>query len=198
MDMTRPPELVVREEGPPAGPDRPDRTRRAPIAPTSLGLGVLAATAMAAFYLLVVRGSSGSWTHVGDQIRQDWAYLAAIVVGFAVQVALVGELRRRKQLDASLAAAGGAGAGASTAGMVACCAHHIADLLPFVGATGAATFLIDYRIPFMLVGITVNGAGITIAARRLRRMNRHATEPRAPVVQPRHANKRRDIPCHAD
>ena len=53
--------------------------------------------------------------------------------------------------------------------MVACCAHHIADLAPFIGATGTAAFLTDYRIPFMIVGIGVNAVGVAIAARRLRR-----------------------------
>jgi hypothetical protein len=64
-------------------------------------------------------------------------------------------------------AAGGTGAGASTAGMVACCAHHLADLVPFIGATGLAAFLTGYRVPFMLIGIGINALGVTIAARHL-------------------------------
>jgi len=51
--------------------------------------------------------------------------------------------------------------------MVACCAHHLADLVPFIGATGLAAFLTGYRVPFMLVGIGINALGVTIAARRL-------------------------------
>ena len=54
--------------------------------------------------------------------------------------------------------------------MVACCAHHLADLLPLVGATGAAAFLTDYRDLFMSSGIAVNAVGIAVAARAL-----HAT-----------------------
>lgn len=69
----------------------------------------------------------------------------------------------------AVAAAGGAGAGASTIGMVACCAHHLADVAPFIGATGAAAFLTDYRIPFMVVGIGVNAVGVIVAAQRLGR-----------------------------
>ncbi len=86
----------------------------------SLATGVLAAAIMAAFYVAVVRGASGSWNHLGNQARQDWAYLTVIIAGFGTQVALVAELRRRHRLDAATTAAGGAGAGASTAGMVAC------------------------------------------------------------------------------
>ena len=57
--------------------------------------------------------------------------------------------------------------GASTVGMVACCAHHLADLAPFIAATGAATFLTDFRVPFMVTGLGVNAVGVLLAARRL-------------------------------
>ena len=130
--------------------------------------GGLAAAGLSLFYVVVVWAASGSFAHLVDQARRDWYFLILIVGGFGVQVALVSELRRRHRLQHAAAMAGGAGMGASTAGMIACCAHHIADLAPFIGATGAATFLIDYRIPFMVVGIGVNAVGVAVAARRLR------------------------------
>lgn len=136
--------------------------------PRSVRAGVVAAAGLALFYVAVVWGASGSFSHLVDQARQDWYFLAPILAGFGLQVALVAELRRRHRLQHAAAVAGGAGMGASTAGMIACCAHHIADLAPFIGATGAATFLIDYRIPFMVVGIGVNAIGVAVAARRLR------------------------------
>ena len=148
----------------------------------SLAIGVGAAAAMAIFYVAVVRGASGSWNHLGNQVRQDWAYLTVIIAGFGTQVSLVAEIRRRHRLDAAMAAAGGTGTGASTTGMVACCAHHLADLVPFIGATGAATFLIDYRVPFMLVGVGVNAVGVFIAARRLRRLRAHTPDRHAHTI----------------
>lgn len=137
------------------------------LSPGALRAGALGALGMALFYVAVVAGASGSWDHVADQARQDWYYLLVIIAGFGTQVALLSELRRQHRLQHDEAVAGGTGAGASTVGMVACCAHHLADLLPFIGATGAAAFLTDYRIPFMVFGIGVNIFGITIAARRL-------------------------------
>jgi hypothetical protein len=136
--------------------------------PRSFRSGALASAALALIYVIVVAGASGSWDHLTDQMRQDWYYLVPIVAGLGVQVTLIAELRRRHRLQQAVAAAGGAGAGASTVGMVACCAHHIADLAPFIGATSAAAFLTDYRVPFMVLGIGVNAVGVTIAARRLR------------------------------
>jgi len=141
--------------------------------PRSIRIGALASLALALFYIVVVSAASQSWRHLIDQAGQDWYYLIPIVAGFSTQVALLSELRRRRRLHHVAAAAGGTGAGASTVGMIACCAHHIADLAPFVGATGAAAFLTDYRIPFMTIGIGVNLAGITIAARRLRHTPHH-------------------------
>ena len=137
--------------------------------PRSVRTAAIATAVLAVFYASVVWAASGSFEHLVEQARLDWYYLALIVGGFAVQVALVSELRRRHRLQRSAALAGNAGMGASTAGMIACCAHHIAELAPFIGATGAATFLIDYRIPFMVVGIGVNAVGNAIAARRLHR-----------------------------
>lgn len=136
--------------------------------PRSVRTAAAATAALALFYVGVVWAASGSFDHLVDQATRDWYYLVVIVGGFGVQVALVSELRRRHRLQHAAALAGSAGMGASTAGMVACCAHHIADLAPFIGATGAATFLIDYRIPFMIVGIGVNAVGVAVAAHRLR------------------------------
>jgi len=137
--------------------------------PRSARLGALAGAGLALFYVVVVAGSSGSWDHLADQAGQDWYYLVPIVGGFSIQVALIAELRRRHRLQHAVAAASGVGAGASTVGMVACCAHHLADLAPILGATGAAAFLTDYRIVFMTVGIGVNAFGVALAAHRLRR-----------------------------
>ena len=133
----------------------------------SVRTAAIATVLLALFYVGVGWAASGSFQHVVDQAGRDWYYLALIVSGFGIQVALVSELRRRHRLQHSAALAGGAGVGSSTAGMVACCAHHIAELAPFIGATGAATFLIEYRIPFMIVGIGINAIGVAVAAHRL-------------------------------
>lgn len=146
-----------------------DRSERSGLGRRSRRIGLLAAVALAVFYVVVVAGSSRSLSHLAAQARQDWYFLTLILGGFGLQVALAAELRRRHQLLHGAAVASGTGSGASVVGMVACCAHHIADLVPLIGATGAAAFLLDYRIPFMVTGIGVNAVGVAVAARRLRR-----------------------------
>lgn len=152
------------------------------IARRSILAGIVGAVAMVAFYSAAVAGASGSWSHLTDQASDDWYLLVLVIGGFGIQVALFTELRRRYRLQAAAATASGAGMGASTVGMVACCAHHLADLLPFLSATGLAAFLYDYRVAFVLVGVGFNAAGITIAARRLRQVPVPAAEQRGPVA----------------
>ncbi|GAA2560511.1 hypothetical protein GCM10010210_38580 [Pseudonocardia hydrocarbonoxydans] len=136
--------------------------------PKSIRAGVLATVALGLFYVLVV-GGVGGIAHLGSQAAQDLPWLVAILAGFGTQVALFVELRRRRRLhDAAMKTAAGGGAGASAVGMVACCAHHVADLAPIVGASGAAVFLTGYRIPIMALGIAINAVGVFLAARRLR------------------------------
>jgi hypothetical protein len=131
--------------------------------------GVLAAGVLGLFYALVV-GGVGGLAHLGQQAADDWPWLAMILTGFGTQVALFVELRHRKRLhDAAMKTATSGGAGASAVGMVACCAHHVADLAPIIGATGLAVFLTDYRIPIMILGIGINALGVVLATRRLRR-----------------------------
>jgi hypothetical protein len=73
-----------------------------------------------------------------------------------------------------MAAASG---GTSTAAMIACCAHHVTDVLPLLGLSGAAVFLAQYKVPFMVVGIVSNAAGIGVMLRLIHRAQRGMTPP---------------------
>ncbi|HLD62444.1 MAG TPA: hypothetical protein VI875_01095, partial [Candidatus Norongarragalinales archaeon] len=48
----------------------------------------------------------------------------------------------------------------STGAMVACCAHHFTDVLPFLGLAALATVLARYQELFLLVGVLSNAVGI--------------------------------------
>ena len=148
---------------------------RARVGPRSVAWGVVAAAGMLGFYVAVIAWASG-WAHLADQIALDWYFLVLIIGGFGLQVGIMVELRDAHRMRAGEATAGGAGAGASTMGMLACCAHHLVDLAPIAGATGAAVFLASYRIPFMIAGIALNAVGVTIGLRRLRHTRAHHRE----------------------
>jgi len=104
--------------------------------------------------------------HAAQLFWEDRAIVLPIILGFGVQVALYTVLKKRLFVPvAEMGPSGaltGASGGMSAAAMVACCAHHAADVLPLVGLTAAATLLAEYRIPFMLVGLGTTIAGIAV------------------------------------
>lgn len=56
----------------------------------------------------------------------------------------------------------GASGGTSATAMVACCIHHVTDVLPILGLSAAASFLTRYQRPFMLIGLAMNLIGIGV------------------------------------
>jgi hypothetical protein len=141
------------------------------IAGRSVAVGVLAATALVAGYLAIISFAQGP-AHAIEQLAADAAFIAAVTAGFGIQVALFVEMRAVDRRHRAGAAVTAAGTGTSVAAMLACCAHHVVDLLPIVGLSAAAVFLDDFKGPLLVVGIATNGVGIVVIARALRRARR--------------------------
>ncbi len=130
-------------------------------------LGLAAAGFLVLLYLGIVTWGQG-WTHAVELLGQDRALVSAIAGGFGVQMGLYSYLRLVVHHGVRLAAptaATGAGTGTSSVAMVACCLHHVTDVLPVLGLSGAAIFLNQYRVPFMVVGLVVNAVGVAIMVR---------------------------------
>ncbi len=129
--------------------------RRLPVRPPAYG--ALGAAGLLAFYLGIISIAQG-WTHAVEQLSADRWFAGPIMVGFGTQIGLFGYLR---QLHARARAGGVAvSTGTSTAAMLACCAHHVADILPVIGLSGAALFLNEYKTPLLWLGMTMNALGV--------------------------------------
>jgi hypothetical protein len=132
--------------------------------------GVLGAVFLTGGYLGIVTLAQG-WQHAVELFWQDKFLVTPILAGFGTQVGLYTFLKVGLHTTARGAGAlAGAGGGTSTAAMVACCAHHVTDILPLVGLSTATTFLADYKVPFMLLGLAMNLVGIGIAVRTIRKV----------------------------
>ena len=137
-----------------------------PIAPRSIAAGVVGAAALLGIYLGIVSLAQGV-EHALEQLAADAVFVGLIAAGFGTQIALFAELRRVDRRHRAAAAVTAAGTGTSAVAMLACCAHHLVDLLPLVGLSGAAVFLNAYKTPLFLVGIGMNVIGIAVIARQL-------------------------------
>ena len=127
--------------------------------------GLAGALLLTGLYFAIV-SLAESPAHAAQLFWEDRAIVLPIILGFGVQVALYTVLKKRlfvpvAQTGPSGALTGASG-GMSAAAMVACCAHHAADVLPLVGLTAAATLLAEYRIPFMLLGLGTTITGIVV------------------------------------
>lgn len=152
--------------------------------------GLLGSGFLVLMYLGIVTWAQGR-AHALELLSQDRAFVAAIAVGFGFQVGLYSYLRLVVHHGVRLAmptAATGVGTGTSSVAMVACCLHHVTDVLPLVGLSGATIFLNDYRVPFMVGGLMVNGIGVAVMLRVVLQGRAHlkavAVAARAKANQP--------------
>jgi copper chaperone CopZ len=142
--------------------------------------GLLGGLALLGLYLgiLALVQSPG---HALEQLSHDRVWVGLVALGFGTQIGLYAYLRL--VLDAMKLAGAtvvtGAGTGTSTLGMLACCAHHLADLAPLVSVTsvsslsGVIALLAEYKIPFLLFGLGINALGLMLSVRTIRREQAH-------------------------
>jgi hypothetical protein len=130
-----------------------------------LGAGLVGMLFLTSIYFVIV-SIAESPGHAIDLFWKDRLIIAPIILGFGIQSALYIVLK--KHLFIPVANTGpsgaltGAGGTTSTVAMVACCAHHVTDVLPVLGLSATAAFLAEYRIPFMLIGLGINLIGIVM------------------------------------
>ena len=130
-----------------------------------IGTGLAGAIFLAAVYF-VVASLAESPKHALELFWQDRLIVIPIVLGFGIQVALYTILKKRLFVPvANTGPSGplmGAGGATSAVAMVACCAHHVTDVLPILGLTAATAFLAQYRVVFMWVGLATTLLGVAI------------------------------------
>ncbi|MDW7754532.1 MAG: hypothetical protein SCH68_05130 [Brevefilum sp.] len=106
--------------------------------------------------------------HALDLLWQERWLVFPLFTGFGLQVALFTILKKRLFIrtsgsnHSSSAAMTGAGGATSTMAMVACCAHHVTDVLPILGFSVAATFLAKHQSTFMLAALMITYLGIIV------------------------------------
>ena len=122
--------------------------------------GICGASALLLIYLIIMTLASTLETAV-EQFIQLWPWMTALIIGFGVQIALYAHMKQSVMVSGIVPAVSTSG-GISTTSMIACCAHHLSDVLPLIGLSAAAIFLTKYQTLFFIVGILSNLVGITL------------------------------------
>lgn len=143
-------------------------------------VGVLAALAMVGIYLGILSVLQ-SPAHAFEQLVGDGVWVALVALGFGAQIGLYVYLRImiHTAKAAGATAVTGAGTGTSTLGMLACCAHHLTDIAPLVGLTGAGGlsgaigYFTEWKYAFIALGLVMNVIGIIVTLWTIRKSKAH-------------------------
>jgi Cu+-exporting ATPase len=130
------------------------------------GAGAGAFGALLVLYFGALTLVSG-WSFTLSHFSEFWYFIVPLAAGFGLQVALFLKLRevvgRAKQAGTVIAASGAT----STAAMISCCAHYLANVAPVLGATGLVAFAAQFQVEFFWVGLAFNAAGIAFVGTKL-------------------------------
>ncbi len=131
----------------------------------SVVYGILAAIGLLSIYAVTMTLLSG-WGAAVEQFSALWYLMVPLAVGFGIQVGLYTKLKATiRERSKGALAAGGTSAGTA---MLACCAHHATEILPFLGLSGASIFLTQFQKPILLVSLGINVLGIFIMYKHLK------------------------------
>ena len=128
------------------------------------------------FYFLVMTFASRSWSATISQFKELWYWMIALSLGFGTQVGLFTHLKiliKDNQMVNGAGAVTATSSGTSAASMVACCAHHLSEVLPIIGLSGFAIFLTRYQIPIIIFGIVTNLLGILYILMQIKKIKKH-------------------------
>jgi len=129
-------------------------------------IGILGSGGLFLFYYLTLLLITKDPIHPLSQMKLYQPWMNILILGFGIQIGLYYLLKQGIQFQINnknkqeATAVAGTGAAVSGISMAACCAHHVADLIPILGISGAALFLTEYQQELLILGVIANAFGI--------------------------------------
>lgn len=134
--------------------------------------GLISSFLLLGIYFSVLSLVSG-WEFTQSQFVSFWYFIVILAIGFGIQIGLYLYLKAIVQ-DANGGKMLGVTGATSTAAMISCCTHYLANLLPIIGAVGLVTFVAQYQTELFSVGIIFNIGGILLMVNKIVKFsNRH-------------------------
>lgn len=118
--------------------------------------GIMGSVSLLILYFSIIGTLQGIYYAV-DRFLTLWYLMIPLVILFGVQIGLLSCFKSIMKMGSKTVAAS---SGASAASMIVCCAHHITDVIPFLGISAIGVFLLDYQASFLVLGIVSNVLGI--------------------------------------
>ncbi|MBI2545532.1 MAG: hypothetical protein HYW22_02995 [Candidatus Aenigmarchaeota archaeon] len=124
----------------------------------SVVYGIIGSGSLIALYITIVSLFQGI-DYTVSRFLGLWYLMVPLIVGFGFQIGLFTYIRDFMKMSPGTAGMSG---GVSAVSMVACCAHHITDVIPVLGISVLGIFLLEYQPVFLIFGIVSNVIGILV------------------------------------
>lgn len=108
---------------------------------------------------MLVLTISNSVAHAIEQFVEMWYWFLPLVSGFGIQIGLMSFVKERMKEDKKRGMSAAAG-GITVGSMIACCVHHLVEIIPLIGVSAVAVFLVRYQETFFIIGLYSNLMGI--------------------------------------
>ncbi len=141
----------------------------------AVGAGILAAGLLLGVYFGVLTLVSG-WQFTLEQLAGFWHFIVALAAGFGIQVGLYTYLRRLAGQCGTAGKLAAVSGGTSTAAMISCCAHYLANVLPVLGTTGVVALVGQYQVELFWVGLAFNLGGVLYIGSKVERASHHMAQ----------------------
>lgn len=123
--------------------------------------GAIVGILVVIFNLSIASLAEGSFEKGYEVLLDNGIFLYLVPLAVGIQMGLF-KYHRNITSENKLCGSekvGIAGSATSSLTMLACCLHHVSDLLPTVGfLLATSSFLIQYRDPIIIIGLTANAA----------------------------------------
>src|SRR3989338_7220985 len=127
--------------------------------------GITSFLGLILFNFLFISFLSKSTNFALEQLLNLKLYIIPLALGFSFQVLLFLNIREKVKGSSGLVFGSGT---MSTGSMIACCAHHITEILPFLALGGISIFFTNYQKELLILSILINWFGVLYMYRRLR------------------------------
>jgi Cu+-exporting ATPase len=141
----------------------------------AVGTGVLASSLLLAMYFGILTLVSG-WHFTLEQFTGFWPFLVTLATGFGVQVGLYAHFRHLARHCGGAGTVAAVSGGTSTAAMISCCTHYLANMVPILGATGLVALVGQYQVQLFWVGLAFNLAGVLYISTKVVQASRHMAQ----------------------
>ena len=131
--------------------------------------GVVGAASLLSIYFLTVSYLMSPQFALERFIALSY-YMVPLIIGFGLQIGLYTNLRMSRNTSGHSYGVAGYGT-VSSFSMVACCLHHLTDVVPILGLTTVSLLIGQFQELFLLVGLLSNIAGVLILIHESKKAN---------------------------